>query len=287
MPKVIGCDEVNYSPSIAGDCLVAACYLKAEAPPGLLKDSKQTTERERLEAFAWLQRNSLYVIESASVNHLPELGIYKARNQAMWRAITGLIGVLGKGDYSVIVDGLEAWRKSFFEHNPFSELATYGLDNIRAEVKFIKDADEHVPAVSAASIIAKVYMDALFHGFGRYYPDYGVALDRGGLSGKHLAALRSVGPCPWHRTDGYGEDWWKRVQNRELRRDEVVRYQGLSRREMEVAKLIADGCLNKEIASALNISEQTVKNHVGSIMQKLEAKNRAHVATKLKLIGGL
>lgn len=53
----------------------------------------------------------------------------------------------------------------------------------------------------------------------------------------------------------------------------------LSRRELETVSYIAEGAANKQIAHQLNISEATVKNHVTSIMRKLDAKNRAHIVT--------
>ena len=49
---------------------------------------------------------------------------------------------------------------------------------------------------------------------------------------------------------------------------------GLSERELEVAALIADGLSNKEISSALKISEPTVKKHVGNILEKLGLQDR-------------
>ncbi|MBZ5683475.1 MAG: response regulator transcription factor [Acidobacteriia bacterium] len=49
---------------------------------------------------------------------------------------------------------------------------------------------------------------------------------------------------------------------------------GLSRREQQLMMLLRDGLTNKEIASELNISEQTVKNHVHNIMRKLGARDR-------------
>lgn len=51
----------------------------------------------------------------------------------------------------------------------------------------------------------------------------------------------------------------------------------LSNREHEVLHWVAKGCLNKEIAQILNISENTVKNHLKSIMQKLHLQNRVQL----------
>ena len=56
-------------------------------------------------------------------------------------------------------------------------------------------------------------------------------------------------------------------------------YSELSTRELDVLKLIVEGLSNKEIASALTISESTVKNHVNSILSKLRVNDRTQAAT--------
>ncbi len=52
----------------------------------------------------------------------------------------------------------------------------------------------------------------------------------------------------------------------------------LTRREMEILKLIAEGLFNKEIGLKLDISERTVKNHVSSIFKKIEVSDRTQAA---------
>ena len=52
----------------------------------------------------------------------------------------------------------------------------------------------------------------------------------------------------------------------------------LTRRELEVLKLIAEGLFNKEIASRLDISERTVKNHISNIFKKIEVSDRTQAA---------
>ncbi len=52
----------------------------------------------------------------------------------------------------------------------------------------------------------------------------------------------------------------------------------LTKREIEVLKMIAGGALNKEIASTLNISERTVKNHVSNIFKKINVSDRTQAA---------
>ncbi len=52
----------------------------------------------------------------------------------------------------------------------------------------------------------------------------------------------------------------------------------LTERETDVLKLVTGGALNKQIASTLNITENTVKYHLRNIMEKLHLRNRAQVA---------
>ena len=52
----------------------------------------------------------------------------------------------------------------------------------------------------------------------------------------------------------------------------------LTRREVEVLKLIAEGLFNKEIAATLDISERTVKNHVSNIFKKIDVSDRTQAA---------
>lgn len=52
----------------------------------------------------------------------------------------------------------------------------------------------------------------------------------------------------------------------------------LTRREIEVLKLIAEGLFNKEIAATLDISERTVKNHVSNIFKKIDVSDRTQAA---------
>ena len=52
----------------------------------------------------------------------------------------------------------------------------------------------------------------------------------------------------------------------------------LTRRELEVLQLVADGLSNKEIATSLFITEGTVKNHVHNALEKLQLENRTQAA---------
>lgn len=63
----------------------------------------------------------------------------------------------------------------------------------------------------------------------------------------------------------------------EKNRDEG-KIDSLTKRELEVLKLLAVGMYNKEVAEKLNISERTVKNHVSNIFKKLEVTDRTQAA---------
>jgi DNA-binding NarL/FixJ family response regulator len=62
---------------------------------------------------------------------------------------------------------------------------------------------------------------------------------------------------------------------------------GLTRRQQQIVPLIAEGLTNKEIASHLNLSEQTVKNHIHGIMQRVGAEDRMQVIDWLNLSGSI
>jgi LuxR family transcriptional regulator, regulator of acetate metabolism len=76
------------------------------------------------------------------------------------------------------------------------------------------------------------------------------------------------------------------ADGRDARDDRVVFEGLLTRRELDVLRLLAEGATNRAIADALVISSATVKFHVGSVMRKLHAANRAEAVTRyLKLLG--
>jgi DNA-binding NarL/FixJ family response regulator len=54
---------------------------------------------------------------------------------------------------------------------------------------------------------------------------------------------------------------------------------GLSKRELEIAGLVADGLTSKEIAARLYLSERTVENHIDHVLSKLGLRNRTQIAT--------
>lgn len=65
---------------------------------------------------------------------------------------------------------------------------------------------------------------------------------------------------------------------RQLNQPQAPQQDSLTKREVEVLKLVAQGCSDNEIAKRLTISERTVRNHVGSILAKLHVENRTQAA---------
>ena len=59
----------------------------------------------------------------------------------------------------------------------------------------------------------------------------------------------------------------------------------LSERELEVLRLLGDGCSNREIATSLFLAEGTVKNHVTNVLAKLGARDRTQAALRGRALG--
>lgn len=197
--SIIGVDEVNYSPSLCGDCVVCAVY-SFEKVEGAT-DSKKLSSKKRLELFGKLQEKSLYAVVPATVNQIGQVGIYKARNYAIVAAVSQLLEcLLQLKIFPEIVEIDGYWSSewmSIFQR-------TFGITVIRGY-------DESDYEVGAASIIARVYADALFTGFGKFYPGYGMEKDHGSPSVLHCEFIRKNGVSPIHRYKNYAEDWWKKI----------------------------------------------------------------------------
>lgn len=171
-----GVDEAGRGP-LAGPVMAAAVVLDPERPiPGLM-DSKRLTARRR-EALATEIRSGAraWAVARAEVEEIDRLNILHASLLAMRRAVEGL-DVL---PVRALVDG-----------NRCPELP--------CEAQAVVRGDASVPAISAASILAKVARDAEMVELDRRYPAYGFAGHKGYPSKAHLEALQEHGVCPAHR----------------------------------------------------------------------------------------
>ena len=173
---IAGVDEVGRGP-LAGAVVAAAVILDPNNPIEGLADSKKLTAKRRETLFPLIQQRALaWCIARASEAEIDELNILQASLLAMRRAVLGLQLAPEK----VLVDG-----------NRCPELP-YPSEAI------IK-GDSLVPAISAASILAKVVRDREMVGFEKIYPGYGFASHKGYPTAQHMQALKTLGATPIHR----------------------------------------------------------------------------------------
>ena len=174
---VAGVDEAGRGP-LAGPVVAAAVILDDLQPIAGLNDSKKLTEKRREKLYDEILAKALCCsIAEASVQEIDTLNILQATLLAMRRAVDGL----RLKPVKVLVDG-----------NRLPVL------DVRAEA--IVQGDALVPAISAASILAKVYRDRLCAQWHAQYPEYGFDRHKGYGTAEHLQALTAHGPSPWHRT---------------------------------------------------------------------------------------
>jgi len=173
---IAGVDEAGRGP-LAGPVVAAAVILDELQPIKGLADSKQLTARRREKLYDEIRAKALCCsIAQASVEEIDRLNILRATMLAMQRAVQGLRLKPAK----VLVDG-----------NRLPPL------DVLAEA--IVSGDALVPAISAASILAKVTRDRLLDELDQRHPAYGFAKHKGYGTAQHLQALTVHGPLPEHR----------------------------------------------------------------------------------------
>ena len=184
--RIVGVDEVGRGP-LAGPVFAAAVVLPARLPAGLaglLDDSKKLTAAAREEAFAALFAALPHGVEiavaAASVAEIARLNILHASMLAMCRAVARL----GATPDHALVDGNRA-------------------PGLACPTRCIVGGDALEPAISAASIVAKVLRDRLMARLDLRHPGYGWAANAGYPTAAHRAALRTLGPTRHHRA-GFG-----------------------------------------------------------------------------------
>jgi len=173
---IAGIDEAGRGP-LAGPVVAAAVILDVRRPVEGLRDSKLLTAlaRDRL-AGEIRVRAVAWAVASADVGEIDTINILQASLLAMRRAIERL----SVQPSEALVDGNRC---------PALTCPT------RAIVK----GDRDIPAISAASILAKTARDAMLVELDHLYPHYGFAQHKGYATVEHLAALQRHGPCAAHR----------------------------------------------------------------------------------------
>lgn len=171
-----GVDEVGRGP-LVGSVVTAAVILDPEQPITGLTDSKKLSEKKRELLFDEIKEKALaWHIAECSVAEIDRLNILHATMLAMQRAVEGL----KPAAEFVLVDG-----------NRCPELPCASMAVVKGDLRH--------SAISAASILAKVYRDRQMVALDRLYPGYGFAKHKGYPTKQHFAALEALGPVPEHR----------------------------------------------------------------------------------------
>jgi len=171
-----GVDEAGRGP-LAGDVYAAAVILDPTQPIDGLADSKVLTEKRRDALAPLIQQRALaWCVALASVEEIDQMNILQATLLAMQRAVLGL----KIAPQLAWVDGNQAPR-------------------LNCRVQTVIKGDALVPAISAASILAKTARDADLMRLHGLYPSYGFDLHKGYGTALHMARLKEFGPCPAHR----------------------------------------------------------------------------------------
>lgn len=173
---IAGVDEVGRGP-LAGAVVAAAVILDpAQAIMGLA-DSKKLTAKKREALAAEIRLKALaWSLGRAEVEEIDRLNILQASFLAMQRALEGLAI---QPDH-VLIDG-------------------HLCPKINYSMEAIIGGDALIPAISAASILAKVSRDAELVLLDQLYPAYGFAQNKGYPTPAHLNAIHQYGVLPIHR----------------------------------------------------------------------------------------
>lgn len=173
---IVGVDEAGRGP-LAGPVVAAAVILNPRKPIKGLADSKQLTAKQREELFALIRSRVLaWSVARATVAEIDDLNILHASMLAMQRAVTRLKLI----PHLALIDGNRC-------------------PQLPCESRAIIGGDSSEPAISAASIVAKVLRDRLMRMLDRKYPQYGFAKHKGYATELHLEALKKHGPVRIHR----------------------------------------------------------------------------------------
>ncbi len=173
---VAGIDEVGRGP-LAGPVVAAAVILPEPCLIEGLADSKRLSESRRIKLDQQIRDEAVaYAVAEASVEEIDSLNILHASMLAMQRAAQQLT----PQPQLALVDGNRCPQLAF---------------PARAIVK----GDQTEACISAASILAKVYRDALMCDLHLQYPEFGFDKHKGYPTRQHLCALREQGALPIHR----------------------------------------------------------------------------------------
>ena len=174
---IVGLDEVGRGCG-AGPVVTAAVILPKGFSSPLLRDSKKLSEKQRNIAYQLIIDNAISIVcHAGSVTEINELGINSATFKTMHRCLDDLTTT----PQHILVDGI-VWE----EYN-----------NI--PVTKVPKGDDTYMCIAAAAIYAKVRRDEYMVKLHELYPKYDWNSNKGYLSPSHIAAIKEIGVCKYHR----------------------------------------------------------------------------------------
>ena len=174
---IAGVDEAGRGP-LAGPLSVAAVILDPARPILGLNDSKKLSEAKREALYPQIIERALaWCVVLIEPEEIDRLNIFQATMTGMSRAVAGLALVADEA----LIDGNKLPK------------------DLPCRGRAIVGGDVLEPAISAASILAKVTRDRLMVAMDEKHAGYGFAVHKGYPTPAHLAALTLLGPCPQHR----------------------------------------------------------------------------------------
>ena len=173
---IAGVDEAGRGP-LAGPVVVAAVVLDAARPIAGLDDSKKLSRKRREELYPQIVNYALaWAVVEVGPEEIDAVNILQATMLGMKRAVEKL----NPAPTLALVDGNRA-------------------PELTCEVRTIIQGDSLEPAISAASILAKVWRDQMMRELHISYPEYRFDRHKGYPTAEHLELLSRHGPCPVHR----------------------------------------------------------------------------------------
>lgn len=183
---VAGADEVGSGP-LAGPVVAAAVILPLEEEKRILgiDDSKKLSKKKRKSLAEKIKESAVaYAIEEVDEETIDKINILQATRLAMKRAIEKL-----------------SPRPDFFLTD-----GNMTLDILMPQESVVK-GDAKIASIGAASILAKVYRDALMEKYAEAFPYYGFDRNAGYGTRAHIEAIREMGICTIHRRTFIKKFW--------------------------------------------------------------------------------
>lgn len=184
---IVGVDEAGRGP-LAGPVVAGAVHLPREPKKtraggwtidGIrLFDSKQLSESEREESYAWITAHCPWGVALSTALEIDTNGIMASNESAMQRAVA-MVARTVRPTY-LLVDGRDK----------------YWFDYVHSS---IIEGDAKEACIAAASIVAKVTRDRMMLDYAKEFPLYGFESHKGYAAPLHVDALKKHGPCAIHR----------------------------------------------------------------------------------------